>query len=124
MAIMNHQIADGLQCNNKTTTIKFEYMGQIKTLKEWSDIYNINIHTLYYRYKKNWNIKKMLNEPIKTENYKGVRKDITDNMIMDLLNDNKSIEEISELLSYSKNMIYRRLNRINKLKEMELNERK
>jgi hypothetical protein len=40
------------QANNKRTTIKINIDGQAKTLKEWSEYFNIRYHTVYMRLKR------------------------------------------------------------------------
>lgn len=50
-----------VQQNNKTSNIKVTYNGETHTLKEWSRLRNINYRTLYSRYKRNWEIARMLN---------------------------------------------------------------
>lgn len=40
------------QANNRTNNLKIEHNGQVKTLAEWAEYYNINYRTLYSRYKR------------------------------------------------------------------------
>jgi hypothetical protein len=42
------------QCRNLSTNINIEYKGQTHCLTEWAEILNINVATLYWRYK-HWN---------------------------------------------------------------------
>lgn len=44
--------------NNRTNNIKIEYNGEIKTLSEWSDFYNINFTKLRCRYYQSYKIGK------------------------------------------------------------------
>lgn len=62
------------QCNNKRNNILITYKNETHTLKEWSEITNINIGTLQQRYYYKWDIEKMLTlKPIKGRNqYKNI----------------------------------------------------
>lgn len=47
--------------NNRTCTIQ----GVTKTLSEWSEIYHINLHTIYGRLRNGWDIVKAITQPSK-----------------------------------------------------------
>ena len=48
------------QCQNREQTIKITYNGQTHCLTEWARITGINFYTLQSRYKKGWDVEKML----------------------------------------------------------------
>lgn len=52
------------QCNNKRTCVYVEFKGDRKTVKEWSEIYEIKYSTLVSRIKAGWPIEKALTEKI------------------------------------------------------------
>lgn len=54
-----------VQQRNKTNNFYISYKGETKTCAEWAEIYNINMHSLYYRIKTaHWDVKKALETPI------------------------------------------------------------
>ncbi len=52
------------QANNRRITLKVECNGTIKSLSEWANDKNLPYHVVYKRYKKGWNIDKLLNTPL------------------------------------------------------------
>jgi hypothetical protein len=51
------------QANNRTNNNYIEFNGEIKTLKMWSEKYNINYKCLAKRLKRGWDIEKALTIP-------------------------------------------------------------
>ena len=58
-----------VNCNNRSNNIKIEYNNEMKTMAEWSRIYNIGVTTIYCRLKRGWTLENALCEPVKS-NYK------------------------------------------------------
>ena len=55
-----------VQANNKSIVKRYDFDGQIHTIKEWSEIVGINYKCLYYRIKHlKWPIDKALTTPIR-----------------------------------------------------------
>lgn len=48
------------QVRNRRNTVRLTYNGETKSLAEWSEILNLNYHTVYDRYKHGWNTKDIL----------------------------------------------------------------
>ena len=56
------------QQNNRQNNHYIPYNGEIRTLTEWAELYNINPRTLNYRINQsNWSIEKALETPINTK---------------------------------------------------------
>lgn len=53
------------QSLNKKTNVFLEYQGQTKTLKEWSNVFDIPYKTLHARINRNWDLEKAFNEPVR-----------------------------------------------------------
>ena len=49
-----------IQSNNKRNNRIIEYKGELHTMSEWANIYNINYKLLHSRLKKGWDIEKAL----------------------------------------------------------------
>lgn len=49
------------QANNKRNNRYIEYRGQVKTMTEWAELYNIKLATLWARLNRGWSIEKALN---------------------------------------------------------------
>lgn len=49
------------QANNKRNNRYIEYQGQVKTMTEWAELYNIKLATLWSRLNRGWSIEKALN---------------------------------------------------------------
>jgi hypothetical protein len=65
------------QCDNKTNTIRIEYKGETKTLKQWSEILEIPRMTLYHRiFKLGWNIERAFKECVNLNRYDRKLKEI------------------------------------------------
>lgn len=56
------------QLLNTTQNHKIKYRGQIKTISEWAEKFNLNYKTLHTRLNRGWSISKALNTPLKGEN--------------------------------------------------------
>ena len=52
------------QARNKRTTKLISYQGEIKTLADWAESFNIKYDTLHDRLKKGWSIEKSLIPPL------------------------------------------------------------
>lgn len=52
------------QSNNTRNNIKITYNGETKTISEWAEILNIKTNTLRCRYKRGWNIERLMEQPI------------------------------------------------------------
>ena len=50
------------QTNNRRCTATLSYMGETRTIKEWSELTGINYQTLLWRKKQNWSAEKILNK--------------------------------------------------------------
>ncbi len=52
------------QANNKKDNIYIEHGGEIKTLKEWCDLYNIKYKQAHFKFKKEkWSFERIINYP-------------------------------------------------------------
>jgi hypothetical protein len=51
------------QDNNRRTNVYIKYKGVTKTLKEWSDYFNLNYYTLRSRVASKWSIERILTTP-------------------------------------------------------------
>ena len=58
-------ISSEKQAKNKTTTVFLTYNGETKPLSDWARDTGISWSTLYYRYKKGWDVNKILGQPTK-----------------------------------------------------------
>lgn len=50
---------------NKRNTLKIEYNGEVKTLKQWASQYGLTYRALFDRYKRNWPMEKMF-QPLRS----------------------------------------------------------
>lgn len=54
------------QCNNRSSSVFYEYNNELKTLPQLSKQYGVDCHTLFARVNKlNWSIDRALKEPVK-----------------------------------------------------------
>ena len=58
------------QQNNRTNNHLIEYNGDLKTLQQWGEIFNIKWTTLYKRLQSGWDIEKALTTPVRKYNKK------------------------------------------------------
>ena len=58
------------QQNNRTNNHLIEYNGDLKTLQQWGEIFNIKWTTLYKRLQNDWDIEKALTTPVRKYNKK------------------------------------------------------
>lgn len=47
------------QARNKSTTIRYSYLGQTKTLKEFADDLGLDYHCVYYRHQQGWAVDRL-----------------------------------------------------------------
>lgn len=52
------------QIRNRRVSPKYEYQGQLKSLAEWCELYNLPWRRIYERMRLGWTIEKALTEPI------------------------------------------------------------
>lgn len=57
-------VTQKVQSNNKRNNHYIAYNGAIKTLQEWSEVFNINKRTLFGRLQRGWTIEEALTTPI------------------------------------------------------------
>lgn len=60
-----------VQNNNKRNNVWYEYLGQRKTIAQWSEFTGILYSTLSIRFRKGWGVEKALLTPIR-ESYKKI----------------------------------------------------
>lgn len=58
------------QQNNRTNNHFIEYNGELKTLQQWGEIFNIKWTTLYKRLQSGWDVEKALTTPVRKYNKK------------------------------------------------------
>lgn len=61
-------ITNKKQCNNTRKNVNIEYMGQVKTLREWCDELNLSYYTVQKRIKKGWSTERAFTEKSQQEN--------------------------------------------------------
>ena len=58
------------QQNNRTNNHLIEYNGELKTLQQWGEFFDIKWTTLYKRLQSGWDIEKALTTPVRKYNKK------------------------------------------------------
>lgn len=53
--------------NNRGDCVYVEFEGETHTLKEWSELYNVNYQLVWARYRRGWSIDKALFTPVATK---------------------------------------------------------
>lgn len=61
--------------NSIKTNVYFEYMGDVKSLSEWADLFNIKYKCLWGRIQDGWSLDRALNTPIRKQNWKVIGED-------------------------------------------------
>lgn len=62
-------ITKAKQNTNKRTNVLVEFNGEVKSLAEWSEVYNIPYKTLHRRLKLGWSIENAITRPIRVANH-------------------------------------------------------
>lgn len=58
-----------IQNNNRTTTIKVAYQGEVHSLTEWADMFNLNVKTVIARYHRGDREERLFRPAIKLREY-------------------------------------------------------
>lgn len=101
------------QANNTSKNVHIEYNGEVKTLKQWSEFYDMNITTFSKRYYKGMTFEEIISTPVKEQ----IKRVDLSTIIVEIEGLTKSAKEWSELLGIAEHQVKMRLSRGKTMKE-------
>lgn len=84
------------QASNRTDTLRLEYDGEYRTIREWSEITGVKIRTIKGRLSKGMTIKEALETPVKANNRKYI-KDFSEEDVISIFRSTLTKKELAQI---------------------------